>query len=137
MKRILGAVFLALLACVVERDLIWGRPESSLRGFFPADAAREADFEKVFRALPTPERAQQDLMILTQAPHVAGTAEDYKTAHYVLRQFREAGIDSSVVEYQVLLPIDRKSTRLNSSHGYIAYAVFCLKKKKKKKNKNN
>src|SRR2546422_4601371 len=28
---------------------------------------------------------------------------------------------------------DRKSTRLNSSHGYISYAVFCLKKKKKNK----
>src|SRR5687768_18300775 len=27
---------------------------------------------------------------------------------------------------------DRKSTRLNSSHGYISYAVFCLKKKNKK-----
>src|SRR2546429_2839992 len=27
--------------------------------------------------------------------------------------------------------LDRKSTRLNSSHGYISYAVFCLKKKKK------
>src|SRR5262245_64112700 len=30
-------------------------------------------------------------------------------------------------------PIDRKSTRLNSSHLGISYAVFCLKKKKKKK----
>src|SRR5207253_10598886 len=30
---------------------------------------------------------------------------------------------------------DRKSTRLNSSHVAISYAVFCLKKKKKKKNK--
>src|SRR5687768_18308843 len=29
--------------------------------------------------------------------------------------------------------LDRKSTRLNSSHGYISYAVFCLKKKKKEK----
>src|SRR5687768_17895661 len=28
--------------------------------------------------------------------------------------------------------LDRKSTRLNSSHGYISYAVFCLKKKKTK-----
>src|SRR2546422_6855520 len=28
--------------------------------------------------------------------------------------------------------VDRKSTRLNSSHGYISYAVFCLKKKKKR-----
>src|SRR3989449_6916096 len=30
--------------------------------------------------------------------------------------------------------LDRKSTRLNSSHGYISYAVFCLKKKKKYNN---
>src|SRR5205809_2492945 len=30
-----------------------------------------------------------------------------------------------------LAGVDRKSTRLNSSHGYISYAVFCLKKKNK------
>src|SRR5688572_32308347 len=33
--------------------------------------------------------------------------------------------------------VDRKSTRLNSSHSQISYAVFCLKKKKKKKKKKN
>src|SRR2546422_4396549 len=32
------------------------------------------------------------------------------------------------------LGVDRKSTRLNSSHGYISYAVFCLKKKKNRSN---
>src|SRR5687768_18323877 len=31
---------------------------------------------------------------------------------------------------ELVRPSDRKSTRLNSSHGYISYAVFCLKKKK-------
>src|SRR5436309_13270484 len=35
------------------------------------------------------------------------------------------------------LQLDRKSTRLNSSHVKISYAVFCLKKKKKKKKKKN
>src|SRR2546422_4147504 len=30
------------------------------------------------------------------------------------------------------IDLDRKSTRLNSSHGYISYAVFCLKKKKRR-----
>src|SRR5688572_32179499 len=35
-----------------------------------------------------------------------------------------------------VLPEDRKSTRLNSSHSQISYAVFCLKKKKKKNNNN-
>src|SRR5690349_24160976 len=34
-------------------------------------------------------------------------------------------------------PRDRKSTRLNSSHVEISYAVFCLKKKKKKKGKQH
>src|SRR3712207_7069979 len=34
-------------------------------------------------------------------------------------------------------PIDRKSTRLNSSHANISYAVFCLKKKKKQEHNNH
>src|SRR5206468_5098952 len=39
--------------------------------------------------------------------------------------------------FMVVRQRDRKSTRLNSSHDQISYAVFCLKKKKKKKKKNN
>src|SRR3989449_1920627 len=38
-----------------------------------------------------------------------------------------SAVDSDVIEFVR----DRKSTRLNSNHGYISYAVFCLKKKKK------
>src|SRR2546429_8254026 len=41
------------------------------------------------------------------------------------------GVNVGLVGQQQLCYIlDRKSTRLNSSHGYISYAVFCLKKKK-------
>src|SRR2546427_8503479 len=40
------------------------------------------------------------------------------------------GLDKSVPE-QFVYYVDRKSTRLNSSHSQISYAVFCLKKKKK------
>src|SRR5690242_21623127 len=40
-------------------------------------------------------------------------------------------------EYAVPRHRDRKSTRLNSSHMSISYAVFCLKKKKKKKKKKS
>src|SRR5438445_9221102 len=38
---------------------------------------------------------------------------------------------------RIKLTVDRKSTRLNSSHANISYAVFCLKKKKQKKKENN
>src|SRR3712207_8762351 len=42
------------------------------------------------------------------------------------------GVNASVERSpQELLVLDRKSTRLNSSHANISYAVFCLKKKKK------
>src|SRR5256884_6712756 len=37
------------------------------------------------------------------------------------------GLRSAI--FNEVLQLDRKSTRLNSSHGYISYAVFCLKKK--------
>src|SRR2546430_8257532 len=40
-------------------------------------------------------------------------------------------------DYREFIKGDRKSTRLNSSHSQISYAVFCLKKKKKKNNKYN
>src|SRR5687768_18066195 len=46
-----------------------------------------------------------------------------------LAELRDVGADVG----DRVRDIDRKSTRLNSSHGYISYAVFCLKKK----NNNN
>src|SRR2546422_5642866 len=42
----------------------------------------------------------------------------------------DISLDSNSVWWSVGWNKDRKSTRLNSSHGYISYAVFCLKKKK-------
>src|SRR5215470_20261238 len=41
--------------------------------------------------------------------------------------------DDGRIGARCLRPRDRKSTRLNSSHGSISYAVFCLKKKNKNK----
>src|SRR2546429_4997378 len=41
------------------------------------------------------------------------------------------------VPHGLLAARDRKSTRLNSSHGYISYAVFCLKKKKTSAHKSS
>src|SRR5690554_7097119 len=46
----------------------------------------------------------------------------------------EGGVNPATPEFlQGLAALDRKSTRLNSSHVRISYAVFCLKKKKKNK----
>src|SRR3712207_7318251 len=66
----------------------------------------------------------QDAYSLRCAPAVTGAARD-TVDHAAAVAARElaAAVDN---------PVDRKSTRLNSSHANISYAVFCLKKKKNK-----
>src|SRR2546422_5284843 len=62
----------------------------------------------------------------------------YTTLFRSRRVVGEVDESGAISVYHVDLPAgvqvarrrDRKSTRLNSSHGYISYAVFCLKKKK-------
>src|SRR2546422_4814458 len=72
--------------------------------------------------------AADDRIVLHQHP-VVQHGNPRRVAH------RAIGREPGAVEDDVVG--DRKSTRLNSSHGYISYAVFCLKKKKKKKKENS
>src|SRR2546427_6597642 len=60
--------------------------------------------------------------------------EAVKQVGDIVRAGRSLGVALEAERRLVLvLKADRKSTRLNSSHSQISYAVFCLKKKKKKK----
>src|SRR2546429_295948 len=62
-------------------------------------------------------------MVLEKRKYLDGQTAGY--GKILAAEYENAGR-----RYQALLFQDRKSTRLNSSHGYISYAVFCLKKKK-------
>src|SRR2546429_1610632 len=57
--------------------------------------------------------------------------KDYVEDH--IRNIAARGLRVALHQLVPRHAADRKSTRLNSSHGYISYAVFCLKKKKKKR----
>jgi len=65
------------------------------------DATAETATEARFLAVPDPKLAEEHLRILTQAPHMAGTIEDKATADYVAQKFREAGLETEIVEYKV------------------------------------
>src|SRR5437016_14006907 len=65
------------------------------------NSAEENAIEARFLAVPDPKLAEQHLRTLTQAPHMAGTIEDKATADYVAQKFREAGLDTEIVEYKV------------------------------------
>jgi N-acetylated-alpha-linked acidic dipeptidase len=67
------------------------------------DFSHQAEIDRKFIQSPDPHLAEEHLRTLTQAPHVAGSPEDRKTAEYVAQKFREAGLDTQIVEYRVLL----------------------------------
>src|SRR3712207_8331985 len=68
-------------------------------------------------------RALRHLIEHCIEPGVKGyTPSDFPLAH-----LEQSGLDRLTIQH----PEDRKSTRLNSSHANISYAVFCLKKKNK------
>ena len=74
----------------------YGNPTAELRA------------EKQFLAVPDPMLAKQHLQFLTQAPHVAGSAEDRRNAEYVLDKYQAAGLDAYIQPYKVWmgLPLD-------------------------------
>src|SRR5207244_13570089 len=59
------------------------------------------NLESRYLAVPDSKLAEEHLRTLTQAPHIAGSPEDKATADYVARKFREAGLDTEIVEYRV------------------------------------
>ncbi len=65
------------------------------------DTAAERKIEEKFLSVPDPALAEAHLRTLTQAPHMAGTVEDKATADYVASKFREAGLETEIVEYRV------------------------------------
>jgi N-acetylated-alpha-linked acidic dipeptidase len=104
--RLLSAVLVsAVVVLSALSPSVGGNPAqsagtaSSIFGF--RDAAAETATEARFLAVPDPKLAEQHLRTLTLAPHMAGTPEDKATADYVAAKFREAGLETEIVEYNV------------------------------------
>ncbi len=65
------------------------------------DFSKQRQWDQKFIAVPDPARAEEHLRTLTAAPHVAGSPEDKKTADYVAQKFKDAGLQTEIVEYKV------------------------------------
>jgi N-acetylated-alpha-linked acidic dipeptidase len=68
-----------------------------------SDFTEQSKIESRFLAVPDAQLAGQHLKILTAEPHLASTPEDRKTADYVAQKFRDAGLETEIVPYRVLL----------------------------------
>ncbi|MGZ5262123.1 MAG: hypothetical protein ACXWC0_31295, partial [Burkholderiales bacterium] len=102
----------ALSSAVLSFALFFSAPSPVASGHFASstagstifgfrDSAGEQATESRFLAAPDPKLAEEHLRILTKDPHMAGTIEDKATAEYVAQKFRDAGLDTQIVEYKV------------------------------------
>src|SRR5690606_42060777 len=87
-------------------------------------------------ALPIFAEHLEELMVACCIANVFEVIVFAARTYATLRR-RGAGIRPRFRAREDILELDRKSTRLNSSHVKISYAVFCLKKKKKSKQDKN
>ncbi len=97
---LVAAAIASQLVCLAAAQAPAPAPQT-IFGF--RDSAKEFALEKQFLGVPDPKLAEQHLRALTAAPHIAGSPEDRQTAEYVAQKFREAGLETEIVEYKVLL----------------------------------
>ncbi len=70
-------------------------------------AEEQAKFDQTFLAVPDAKLAGEELKTLTAAPHVAASKEDYDTAVYVAKKFKEAGLATEIVPYKAWLNLPK------------------------------
>src|SRR5690625_6297427 len=87
------------------------------------------------RDVKTLSGGEKFIASLCLALGMADVIQSYQGSVSIETMFIDEGF-GSLDEESLHKSIDRKSTRLNSSHVAISYAVFCLKKKKQKQNVN-
>ena len=81
-------------------------PAAKFTGF--TDSAKQAALDQQFLQVPDAALAGQELKVLTAVPHIAGSKEDYATAKYVAQKFRDAGLETKIVPYRVMLNLPQK-----------------------------
>ena len=98
----LGFFFLFLLSLEAGQAAKPFFPSNSVPAIFGfRNPSQEFANEGRFLAVPDPKLAEEHMRRLTSAPHVAGSPEDKITAEYVAQQFRNAGLETELVEYKV------------------------------------
>src|SRR5215469_3014974 len=99
MLRLVSLVAFLTAIFVSGNSPISSLSSPQLAGF--AHPEDEKAIESRFLGVPDPQLAREHLRILTRAPHVAGTPEDKATADYVAQKFRDAGLETKIVEYKI------------------------------------
>ena len=108
--RFFSLPLLASLGGVLAIPLVAAAPPPSgdILGFTHASAQVQRDWENKFRALPDPARMRADMKRLSARPHHVGSPYDKENAQWILKQFKDAGWDAHIEQFDVLFPTPKQ-----------------------------
>ena len=107
-------IYFALVSFVLISRPLAAQSAAKPAVFGYRDFTAQAKIEEKFLAVPDAKLAGQHLKTLTSEPHLAATPGDHKTAEYVARKFRAAGLKTEIVPYRVLLNHPKADERANA-----------------------
>jgi N-acetylated-alpha-linked acidic dipeptidase len=86
--------------------------QTSIQGFTPATAAREAEIESKFKAIPSPDEERRQHRVFTSEPHVAGSPRNNELARYIADEWRQEGLEDVIIRRYDVYGTNPKSTFL-------------------------
>ncbi|HEY1272699.1 MAG TPA: M28 family metallopeptidase [Terriglobales bacterium] len=87
-------------------------PQTAILGFTPASAARQAELEEKFKAIPSPDEERRQHRIFTAEPHIAGSRRNNQLARYIAKQWRKQGLEDVVIRQYDVYSTEPKHTAL-------------------------
>ena len=106
--RALPLVISLCAIAAVPATPVTSAPSADILGFTPASARTEQEWEAKFRALPNPARMRADMELMAAHPHHVGSPYDRQNAEWILQQFKDAGWDAHIEQFDVLFPTPKQ-----------------------------
>ena len=86
--------------------------QAQILGFTPKSATREAETEKTFKSIPSPDEERRQHRTFTQEPHVAGSKRNNELAEYIRDEWKKQGLEDVVIHRYDVYGTNPKSASL-------------------------
>jgi N-acetylated-alpha-linked acidic dipeptidase len=103
---------LCLLAFAFQSQSVAQTQTTPILGFTPSATAHEAEIERKFKAIPSPDEERRQHHIFTAEPHVAGSARNNELARYIADEWRNEGLEDVIIRRYDVYGSNPKSTFL-------------------------
>src|SRR5215467_3146018 len=103
---------MTLSGYVISALLLISTAQAQILGFTPKSAASEAETEKIFKSIPTPEEERRQHRIFTQEPHTAGSKRNNELANYITDEWKKQGLEDVIIRRYDVYGTNPKSASL-------------------------